>query len=482
MIESLEATNPFPDVEIGPLQRFHAAANSGANIFLTGMAGTGKSHLIREWISIRKNLMGKPDVDLTASTGIAALNIGGMTIHKWLGTGFGCPAGVDYKTHAENQLFGIRRIAIDRILSSKCIIIDEVSMLNAHFFGWMDYVCRAVRQTKSGAMWNILKYDQLCQVTEPFGGIQVICVGDFLQLPPVAKDGQKYDWVFKSPTWDMAGMSVICLTEQKRQEDVEFSKALAGARIGMLRGDSARLLQSRVRNNPPSQVPRLMTHNLAVDKWNDVMLSELHEREVIFVAQRIGHYETSQSILNSMLSPESLSLKIGCKVMFTANDTAEDAFYNGQLGTVDGFEHPIHNENMTPLASSITQESGSLAPRILVRTKEGNIIKVKPKRFSWSARNHSDSSDLEKMESATSVIQYPLKLAYAMTIHKAQGLTLPCAYVDINAAREPGQAYVGLSRIKTLGGLLLKDWPKGVVVSSEARKFYEEHAPQSLPL
>lgn len=312
-------------------------------------------------------------------------------------------------------------------------MIDEISMISGRTFDYLNYHLKRMR-------WK----------QEPFGGIQVIVIGDFMQLPPVrTDDSEPYDWVFKSEAWQEAGFKVISLEKNWRQAgDAAFINALSGVRQGKLDRDQAEILMERVKPNPPSDMPRLMTHNLAVDKWNAAMLSELPGE--VWLSEAHWVYDNDrqkgelEAVAKAMLTPQKLELKVGALVMFTANN-GENGTYNGQLGKVK--ELPEDEKK----------------PWITVTTKESGDVLVGKRQFKF---------DYDKERPR--IEQFPLRLAYAMTIHKSQGITLDCAYADVRAAREPGQCYVALSRVRTLGGLRLKAWPKGICVSNEAQKFYEE--------
>jgi ATP-dependent DNA helicase PIF1 len=238
------------------------------------------------------------------------------------------------------------------------------------------------------------------------------------------------------------------LEKVRRQDEPAFVRALADFRIGRVWGDSARILQSRVRSNPPSTMPRLFTHNVQVDKWNAFQLSELPGEEIVLEAEQSGPELQREFLTRNLLTPATLRLKPGALVMFTVNRAAPGGhhplFVNGQVGTVE----------------SVEQGAGS----VLVRVKGGDVIPVE--RFTWRyAQDEPESAVFS---------QFPLRLAWAMTIHKAQGLTLDSAYLDIRAAREPGQTYVAVSRVRTLAGLNFKEWFKGVHVSPEAIEFYQK--------
>jgi len=282
---------------------------------------------------------------------------------------------------------------------------------------------------------------------EPFGGCQVIVTGDFLQLPPVrTNESQAYDWAFASSAWERAQFSPIVLLTVRRQDEPQFVDSLSAFRRGRLFGDSARLLMSRVVQFPPSNLTRLFTHNVQVDKWNNFQLGELPGEVVTLEAVRTGPEAQVAFLEKNLLTPGTLLLKPGAQVMFTVNKNptmdSPVSFVNGQTGVVCSINPGI----------------------VSVELPGGQRVECEP--FTW--RYSQDDDRCGKF------IQFPLRLAWAMTIHKSQGLTLDNAYLDIRAAREPGQAYVAVSRVRTLAGLHFKEWPKGIHVSPEALDFYNK--------
>jgi ATP-dependent DNA helicase PIF1 len=415
------------DAVLTPENLFHASAKAGGNVFLTGAGGTGKSTQLREFIAECPRR-----VSVTAPTGVAALNVGGMTIHRFCGMLIGPAAGQSNEDYF-NQLQRDPRRSIlagfNRVKRCEVLVIDEISMLPGRQFEFVEFLFRRLRGRDV-----------------PFGGCQVIATGDFLQLPPVRKsETERYDWAFQSPAWAAAEFRTFVLDKVRRQDEPGFVRALADFRVGRVWGDSARLLQSRVRSNPPATMTRLFTHNVQVDKWNSFQLSELPGDESVLNAEQSGPDLQREFLTRNLLTPATLHLKPGALVMFTVNRAApggnDPIFVNGQLGTVLDVEPNT----------------------VLVKTKTGAEIRVE--RFTWRYDAQDDSS--------ASFSQFPLRLAWAMTIHKAQGLTLDSAYLDIRAAREPGQAYVAVSRVRTLAGLNFKEWFKGVHVSPEAIEFYQ---------
>ena len=320
-----------------------------------------------------------------------------------------------------------------RVRRCELLVIDEVSMLPGPFLNFVEFLFRRERGSD-----------------EPFGGCQVIATGDFLQLPPVrTSDKEAHDWAFMSAAWEQAAFRTILLEQVKRQDEAEFVRALTNFRRGRVWGEDARLLQSRIRSFPPASLTRLFTHNMQVDKWNNFQLSELPGEPVVLEAKTQGPEHQVEFLRKNLLTPSTLVLKPGALVMFTIN--------RNEPGSVESGEYrpgPVLHVNGE---LGVVQQINPDAEWIEVRSRSGRVVLVTP--FTWEFdRNDSKSGTLT---------QYPLRLAYAMTIHKAQGLTLDAAYLDIRAAREPGLAYVAVSRVRTLAGLHFKDWFKGVWVTAQ---------------
>jgi len=414
-----ETSAPAPPTTLTPEARFHALASSGKNVFLTGPAGTGKTHQQRDWLD--RN----PRAAVTASTGVAALNAGGATVHRWSGIMIGPPPGQSFDSFfqelARDKRFGIRA-AFNRVRQTEQLVIDEISMLPGRLLDYLDFHCRAIRHDD-----------------RPFGGIQVISCGDGLQLPPVRTDPRTgYDWFFDAKVWAEAGFQTVELTTIRRQDERDFADALSRFRVGEINRRVADVLRPRVAIFPNRNLTRLLTHNAQVDKWNDYCLADLVGSEWVNEAQTDGPTSQIDFLTKNLLTPATLRLKIGARVMFTVN-RPDDGFVNGQTGVI------------TSINSS----------GVGVETDHGHVT-VEP--YTWSFDPNDDTS--------ATFEQFPLRLAYAMTIHKSQGLTLDSAFIDIRAAREPGQGYVALSRVRSVDGLHLKDWPRGVFVSQRAIDFH----------
>lgn len=405
---------------------------SGASVFLTGQAGTGKSFTLLSFLADRA-------ADVTASTGVAALSLrnnlmarSGMelqvhTLHSWAGIGLG--PGPDESSEAcfqrlSRDMNGPRAGAFARVRKAATLVIDEISMLNGSTLNYLEYHCRQLRDNRS-----------------PWGGLQVIMVGDFLQLPPVTKSGS-YDWAFNSRAWQESALRPVKLSTIHRQADPEFIGLLNAVRIGRLAEAESKLLRSRVVPAfPKSHWCRLLTHNLAVDKHNNTMLDMIEGEEMEFLMEQCGH---CGSLVKSLLTPDLLTLKRGARVMVTVN--LKDA--GGGMLAVNG---------TTGIVQDMTRDW------IAIKTDNGGFLRIE--RYTWYV-------DPQKRHLGH-VRQFPLKLAWACTIHKAQGLSMHEAYIDIQAAREPGQAYTALSRVRSLEGLHLKGMPKGIVTSREAVRFME---------
>lgn len=415
-----------------------ARINESRNVFVTGPAGTGKSSITVE--AIRQRL-GDRGLRVCATTGVAAINlrdklaaifgqhVDTSTVYRWAGIGLGPKQNQpweDYIEHMQSRSFGWRA-SVSRIRSTSILIIDEVSMLPGAIIGFVDFLCRVIREDD-----------------RPFGGIQIVAVGDFLQLPPVSTTGM-YDWAFMARAWNEANFASVSLRTIHRQDDPQFISVLNQFRAGAIRTDSMRILMGRVAMFPRASVLRLMTHNTQVDRWNHMMLDACDGTTVEFHADVTGGEADRKALVSAMITPAVLRLRAWARVMVTANlsDGAGGLLAaNGEVGTVLGW----------------TREQ--------VRVLLDNGRELDIEAHEWTLDPTVEHSAMFR--------QFPLRLAWASTIHKSQGLTLDEALVDIRAAREPGQAYVAISRVRSLSGLHLKDAFKGVVFSPIARDFHRK--------
>ena len=383
---------------------------TGANVFLTGGPGSGKTHTVNAYVSWLRERGIEPAV--TASTGIAATHIGGVTIHSWSGIGIRSSLSAwDIDQITSNEPL------VRRILKTQVLIIDEISMLDARTFTMVDTVCRTIRQNPAA-----------------FGDIQLICVGDFFQLPPVSRVDRgepRATFAFASPVWAAFRPLVCYLEGQYRQDDGEFLSVLTAIREDKVTTEHLEVLRSRVQaeGEDDGDVVKLFPHNADVDRLNADALTRLPGSPKTFLMRSSGKDAVVASLKRGCLSPEVLHLKLGAAVMFTRNNQPM-GYVNGTLGVVEGFE------------------AGSGNP--IVRTRDGERVVAEPKE--WSVE--------ENGKKRGSLEQVPLRLAWAMTVHKSQGMSLDAAIMDLSSAFEYGQGYVALSRVRRLSGLFLIDFGK----------------------
>ncbi len=391
---------------------------TGANVFLTGEPGSGKSYTINEYVRYLRGHGIEPAI--TASTGIAATHIGGMTIHSWSGIGI----------HTSLDMQDIRRIASSkhigqRMRGTNVLIIDEVSMLAPATLAMVEAVCREARQSY-----------------EPFGGLQIILVGDFFQLPPIIKRKTEDDpdqivllnepearFAYDSSAWKRAKPVACYLTEQYRQDDQNYLDVLSAIRNNTFSMKHVGHLESRrtTYDKVPNEAPKLFSHNADVDLVNKDMLSQLPGELIEFPMRSYGPPGLVATLKKGCLSPEFLALKVGASVMFTKNNP-RGGFVNGTLGVVEGFRE---DDNYP-----------------LIRTRHHRLVTAEP--MDWGIS--------EGGVSKATITQMPLRLAWAITVHKSQGMSLDEAVMDLSEVFEYGQGYVALSRVRRLSGVHLIGW------------------------
>lgn len=403
-----------------------AILNAGANVFLTGAPGAGKTYVLGEFI--RQARADGASVAVTASTGIAATHVNGQTIHSWSGVGVATAL-------TASLLKTIKTRRKRKIQATDVLVIDEVSMMHAWLFDMVDRVCREVRRDP-----------------RPFGGIQVVLSGDFFQLPPVSVSGRNNDLIAPSPEflesrerYARAGRNpegfvteslvwgeldpVICyLTEQHRQDDGQLLTVLTDIRDGAVTQEDHDVLLTRLGAVPaPGEVAvHLFPVNRQADNLNDLRLAQIQDEEHVFHAEQAGPANLVDRLKRNMLAPERLVLKTGAAVMALRNDT-DRQYVNGSIGTVRGF----------------APEAKGGWP--IVEFENGNIVTMK--QATW-----------EMMDGDTvlaAINQVPLRCAWGITIHKSQGMTLDRAVMDLRRTFAPGMGYVALSRVESLTGLYL---------------------------
>lgn len=385
------------------------------SLFLTGKAGTGKTTFLREVVRYTKK-----KCIVLAPTGIAAVNAGAMTIHSFFQFGLGpfVQGVIEPKSD-----FRINKSKLELIRHLQLLIIDEVSMVRADLMDHIDVELRRIRRN-----------------SKPFGGVQLLMIGDLQQLPPIAHGSEddllrqyyKTLYFFSSAALKSMKYSCIELKNVYRQTDRHFIDILNHARDCTLTSQDISDLNARYvpgfSPKPEDSYIRLMTHNRQVDYINAAEMEKLDSKPYTFVAAVTGTFPEE-----SYPTADSLTLKKGAQVMFIKNDP-ERRFINGTLGEVKSID------------------KNSIAVRL---AESGTIIDVEP--VEW--QNIRYQFDEESKEISSKQIgrfkQYPLKAAWAITVHKSQGLTFDKAIIDVHAAFSPGQAYVALSRCRTLDGLVL---------------------------
>ena len=373
---------------------------TGVNVFLTGEPGSGKTHTINAFVEwLRASGI---DPSVSAATGIAATHVGGMTLHSWSGIGI-----AESLSEADVDRIASKEHIARRIQKAKVLIIEEISMLSAKTFEMADAICREVRR-----------------LDQPFGGLTVILVGDFFQLPPISR-GRDVAFAYESPVWRNLNLITCYLTEQYRQDDTTFLDVLSAIRSGEVETlHHEELLRRHVDYSElPADAPKLFSHNADVDRINAEELAKLPGVVKKFRMSSKGKDSLVEGLKRGCLSPETLELKEGAAVMFTKN-SPQGKFVNGTLGLVSGFD-----TDGSPIV--ITKD----ARRITTETME------------WQVE--------EQGKVKASVAQIPLRLAYAMTVHKSQGMSMDAAVIDLSKAFEYGQGYVALSRVRRLSGVFL---------------------------
>jgi len=401
------------------------------SVFLTGKAGTGKTTLLREIIqTTHKNTV------VVAPTGIAALNAGGVTIHSMFQLPFGGFIPDNSSPHfSENTKFetkatlrrhfkmsGLKKSVIRNM---ELLIIDEVSMLRADLLDAMDFMMQTVRKKSS-----------------PFGGVQVLYIGDLLQLPPVIRDEEwrtlrtyyKGKFFFHSHVVQQNPPLYIELSKIFRQTDDTFISILNNLRNNQISSEDIQNLNQYVNPNFDLKANKgyitLTTHNAKADAMNAQALEDLEGKLVIYKPEIVGDFPDKIFPVD-----ENLKLKVGAQVMFVKNDLSFDKkYFNGKMGFI----------------KSLSKEE------ILVHFPEENTT-IEVEKYEWENIRYKVDELTKEIEEEVlgTFVHYPIKLAWAITVHKSQGLTFDKAALDVSQVFLPGQAYVALSRLRSLNGLIL---------------------------
>ncbi|MBN9542828.1 MAG: AAA family ATPase [Alphaproteobacteria bacterium] len=406
------------------------AVREGRNVFITGKAGTGKSFLI----TLLKALYHDRGIEITATTGIAAVNIGGATIHSFSGIGAGdMPVEFIVKRLKSAKSRQMRK----KIKECRLLVIDEISMLASDTIDKIDMVFRNIRE-----------------VNVPFGGIQVVLIGDFAQLPPVTRDNQ-YSYAFNSQVWREANLKVFVLKSIFRQKDPEFIELLNNIRLNQLSDKDVRLLKSRENLKPDfKNLTIIATHNDQVDRINTHFLKELNTTSQSFKMEEYGDDKDKLDYLKKYcLAPSSLELKIGAQVMMLKNTHYKEGIINGSTGKVLDF----------------IIFKGRKLPVVRFNNGVEKVIEYE----SWALEDIC--LETGRLSEIASIAQLPLSLAWAITVHKSQGMSIDRIYCDLSKAFAPGQVYVALSRARSLEGLYIQNFnPRKIIVNQQVKDF--EHS------
>lgn len=391
---------------------------SGENIFLTGGAGSGKSYVIREFMKNKDH----QQMPILASTGAAAVLLGGRTFHSFFGLGI-----MEGGAQATLQRVFQNKNVLKRIKKVEGVIIDEISMIPGEALMVAEALAQEARESKL-----------------PWGGLRIIAVGDFGQLPPVAKFGQKRDWCFLNNVWQRTGFQVCELKLNQRIQNNEFLSVLDDIREGRLTEKVHNFLQNRTKPHDEDHPgTRLFPRREQSESYNQKKLAEINETELIVDSIYLGEQKYIEILGKTSPVPAQLKLKIGCKILFLKNDM-QKRWVNGTRGTLVHFE----------------------SDHLVVRKNGGREVKVEKMSFSLLDADANVKA---------SVIQFPVNLAYATTIHKSQGATLDELWCDLSALWEPGHAYVALSRLRDPEGLHIVRWsPKSIIIDPEVKNFYRQ--------
>ncbi len=396
---------------------------TGVNVYLTGCAGSGKTYVINQYIEYLK--AHSIPVAITASTGIAATHIGGQTIHAWSGIGIREELSDKDLDDLESKQYLWKRFDGARVL-----IIDEISMLHSHRLDMIDQICRRFRRSSL-----------------PFGGLQVIFSGDFFQLPPVTRfrTADTKDMAMHSRAWRDAKLAICYLTEQHRQEDDVFTEILNSIRGNFFDQMHFEHLQKRMHVElEGDMIPtKLYTHNVDVDSLNLLELSNLKGYGTTYYMVSKGNPSLVELLKKSCLAHEELTLKVGTQVMFIKN-SFESGYVNGTRGII---------EKILPDKTPV------------VKTLDGKTIHIQPD--SWNIE--------EDGKVKASISQLPIRLAWAITVHKSQGMSLDLAEIDLSKSFGHGMGYVALSRVRKLSGIKLIGFNNNAVQMDPEILIFDEY-------
>ena len=428
---------------------------TGQNVFLTGSAGSGKTYTLNQYINYLRAR--RVPVAVTASTGIAATHMNGTTIHSWSGIGI-----KDELSDRDLTNLSRKQFLADRLKDTAVLIIDEISMLHAKQLNLVNQVLKHVRKNDAA-----------------FGGIQVVVAGDFFQLPPIGSKGEsnREKFAFMSEAWLDAKFHICYLSEQHRQVSeaanggLDLDDILNQIRRQEVTFEAIAALEATFDQNVDINRTRLYTHNLNVNKINDKELAALEGETMRFEATSTGDSKLVETLKKTVRTQDDLVLKVGAKVMFIKNNS-ELGVSNGTMGELIGFaavKIDDSKDTSDDLIEDTAQDAIAKNTKNKAKKDKESKEKLKDKKPTTQkmpvVRLNSGREVIAEPEEwiiedetgdvLASYLQVPLCLAWAITIHKSQGMTLEAAEIDLSRTFELGQGYVALSRLKSLAGLQL---------------------------
>ncbi|KAM3395800.1 ATP-dependent DNA helicase PIF1 [Capsicum galapagoense] len=439
--------NKKPKVKLTDQQKqILEAISKGSSIFITGSAGTGKTYLLQHIISKLSKIHGKSRVFVTASTGVAACSLNGQTLHSFAGIGLGDASNVDLLSKVT-----LDKKAYRRWNKARALVIDEISMISGEVFDNLEFIARSIRSEELGCAEKI------------WGGIQLVVSGDFFQLPPVISNkGQQKEFAFEADCWNASFDMQIELKTIFRQSDAQLIKLLQGIRKGKYDSEDLKVLDQCCSNvEPDSSAVQLYPRIEDVNRVNAERLDYLDEVLFHYQALDSGKDPWKKQLKNG-IAPELLKLCVGSRVLLTKNIDVISGLVNGATGTILDFvvvqeTHKLYDREISDICGN-----GNLLP--VVRFDSGQELMIGLER--WYVMEGDQAVAMRK--------QIPLILAWALSIHKCQGMTLNNLHTDLYRVFGFGMVYVALSRVKSLDGLHLVNFnPSKIKANPKVLKFYE---------
>jgi ATP-dependent DNA helicase PIF1 len=415
-----------PNIKLNEEQwEFFETFFSGQNIFLTGSGGCGKSfclNLLFSFLEKEGAFFAK-----TSTVGVSAVNINGSTLHSWLGCGLAQQSADMLANSIEKN-----KKLYWKIKKTKILFIDEISMCNVEFFDKIEEILRLIKQSM-----------------KPFGGIQILVSGDFLQLPSVYKTGKR-KYLFESDSWDKAGFKNCLLKKLVRQDaDPELGEVLNLIRKGKNFDES--FFSECINAEPDDTHTRIFGINVEVDSYNKKKIDQIDSKLKSYMAYDNGPPKYKDFFDKNCLAPTLLEIKQGCRVMLLCNLDLEAGLCNGSVGTIVGFDFED--------------------PIVLFDNDEKRVIQ----RHEWSVQEQCFENNKQTFKKVAWRTQYPLKLCWAITTHKSQSKTIERVYIDFDNFFEVGQAYVALSRCTSRKGMVLRNFSKDKIkVDKKCVEFYQD--------